>query len=73
MKPASRYIAGGKIGGLVSPDILRMENVELLTETNNSYLVRAPGDLKADADSGAFWYGIHYFYKDQISFWELQE
>jgi hypothetical protein len=73
MRLASRYIAGGKIGGLVNPDILRMNNIELLAETNDSYLVLAPGDLKADADSGAFWYGIHYFYKDQIRFWALQE
>lgn len=66
----SRYIVGGKVGGLVSPELIKMKNVEVLEEAGDSVLLRAPGNLAGHADDGGFWFGIHYFMKDQLFYYE---
>ena len=69
----SLYIVGGKIGGMVSPEIYVVRNAEILAEKNNDVILRLPGDLKADANAGGLAFGVHYFNRDQLHTFEKQE
>jgi len=69
----SRYVVGGRVGGLASPELIKMKGVEVLEDSNDSVLLRAPGNMKAHADDGGFWFGIHYFLKDQLFYYEKDE
>ncbi|UXH80111.1 hypothetical protein [Roseateles amylovorans] len=63
----SLYIIGRDLAGVVSASRLPFGKAEIIEEGPDYMVLRASGDLHADAATGALAYGVHYFRREQLN------
>jgi hypothetical protein len=62
----SLHLVGGKAAGLVSPMIVISKDADVIQESNNTVVVRMPGEMSNPGTAGGLFFGVHYFRKDQL-------
>lgn len=62
----SLFIVGGRIAGVVSPDVLAYPNIDIIEGANDYVIARSAGDMKTDGQSGGMLFGVHYFHRNQL-------
>lgn len=62
----SLHLVGARAAGLVSPNLVRAANVDVIEETADHVLLRIAGDMTSPAASGGLFFGVHLLRKDQL-------
>ena len=62
----SLHLVGGKAAGLVSPMIVISRDADLIQDSNDTVVVRMPGEMSNSGTAGGLFFGVHYFRKDQL-------
>lgn len=71
-KIGSLYIVGGNVAGLVSPEFLHYPGADVLKDSGDTLVLRHDGDPSGPGQAGALLFGVHYFHRDQLFFFEPQ-
>lgn len=70
-KAGSLYIVGGRVAGLVNPTTYVFNHVEVLSQNDDSLILRIPGQMKGEANAGGMAFGVHHFTPDQLHTFEV--
>jgi hypothetical protein len=62
----SLHFVGGRVGGLLSPTLIKMKGADLLQDDGQIVVIRADGDMKMSVDKGGLNFGVHHIRKDQL-------
>ncbi len=66
----SLHFAGGRVGGLMSPTLIRVKGADLLEDDGQIVVVRMDGDMKQAVATGGLFFGVHHIRKDQLHTFE---
>lgn len=66
----SLHLVGGKSAGLLSPNLVRAKDAEVIEETADRVIVRLPGFMGLPGTSGGLFYGVHVLRRDQLHTFE---
>ena len=62
----SYHLVGGRVAGMMPASMVAFPDAEVLEETADHVVLRAPGEPGKSAREGALAYGVHYFRRDQL-------
>ena len=66
----SLHFVGGRVGGFLSPTLIKVRGADLLQDDGQIVIVRVDGDMKMSVDKGGFYFGVHHIRKDQLHTFE---
>lgn len=62
----SLHFVGGRVGGFLSPTLVKVPGADLLQDDGQIVVVRVDGDMKMSVDKGGLYFGVHHIRKDQL-------
>lgn len=66
----SLHFLGGRVSGLLSPELFKVRGADLLEDDGQIVLVRIDGNMKAPVEGGGLFFGVHHLRKDQLHTFE---
>lgn len=66
----SLHFVGGRVSGLLSPDLVKIRGANLLEDDGQIVLIRVDGDMKRSVETGGLYFGVHHIRKDQLHTFE---